>query len=105
MPSYRKFAPVGRLQTLVLSGTEESPHRGAADAQLPCNGYVTEPDSREALHIRRSLGDTWRAAMPCAMPPGLRNAGFDPLAQHLPLKLRKDRQETSHGPPGRCGQI
>jgi hypothetical protein len=39
------------------------------------------------------------------MPPGLRNAGFDTLAQNLPLKLRKDRQETGHGPPGRCGQI
>jgi hypothetical protein len=66
---------------------------------------LTEPDSREALHIRRSLGDTRRAAMPCAMPPGLRTAGFDPLAQNLPLKLGKERQETGHGPPGRGGQI
>jgi len=34
------------------------------------------------------------------MAPGLRNAGFDALAQNLPLKLRKDRQEASHGPSG-----
>jgi hypothetical protein len=40
-----------------------------------------------------------------AVATGLRNAGFDPLAQNLPLKLRKDGQETGHGPPGRRGEI
>ena len=39
------------------------------------------------------------------MATGLRNAGFDPLAENLPLKLRKDRQEASHHPPGRRGEI
>ena len=97
--------PVGRSQALVLSGTEEPPHRGPADAQLPRNGYLTEPDSREALHVRCTLGDTRRTAMPSTMPPGLRNTGFDALAQNLPLKLGKDRQETGHGPPGRGSQI
>jgi hypothetical protein len=40
-----------------------------------------------------------------AAASGLRNAGCDPFAQNLALKLRKDRQETGHRPPGRCGEI
>jgi hypothetical protein len=40
-----------------------------------------------------------------ALAPSLRNAGFDPLAQNLPLKLRKDRQEASHRPSSRRGEI
>ena len=66
---------------------EEPPNGGPADVQLPRDGHLTKSDSREALHVRRPLGDTRRAAMPSTMPPGLRNTGFDALAQNLPLKL------------------
>src|SRR5262249_59683583 len=43
--------------------------------------------------------------MACSTSPGLGNPGFHPLAQDLAFKLGKDRQQSSHSPPHRRGQI
>jgi len=43
--------------------------------------------------------------MACSTSPGLGNPGFHPLAQDLAFKLGTDRQQPSHSPPHRRGQI
>src|SRR5439155_1300803 len=83
---------VSRSQVLCLRGTEEAPYRGPAETQLARDGRLTQACGREPLHVRRTVGDTRRPAVSFALAPGLRNAGFDALAQNLPLKLRKERE-------------
>jgi hypothetical protein len=110
----RKFSGISRSQALCLRAhlrqgawyePDEPPDCGPAHAQLPGDGGLTESGSRKPLHIRCPVGDGWRPSMPLAMSTGLRNTGFDPLTQNLPLKLRKDRQQAGHGPPRRRGEI